>query len=106
MSCIRMRGKKSTLHPDPADPPRRRANKRRGRGTYANVNREEFVVTNAGNFTRAAEQSQIVVRALERIGRGADIERRTSICAAWWQTTCGFSLASTSWTAALRTSTG
>jgi transposase-like protein len=36
MSCIRMRGKKSTLHPDPADPPRRRANKRRGRGTYAN----------------------------------------------------------------------
>jgi transposase len=31
-----MRGKKGTRHPDPADPPRRRANKRRGRGTYAN----------------------------------------------------------------------
>jgi transposase-like protein len=31
-----MRGKKSTHHPDPDDPPRRRANKRRGRGTYAN----------------------------------------------------------------------
>lgn len=36
MSCIRTRGKKSTPHHDPADPPRRRANKRRGRGTYAN----------------------------------------------------------------------
>lgn len=29
-----MRGKKGTPHLDPADPPRRRANKRRGRGTY------------------------------------------------------------------------
>ena len=29
-------GKKSERHPDPEDPPRRRANKRRGRGTYAN----------------------------------------------------------------------
>lgn len=36
MSCIRTRGKKGTPHPDVADPPRRRANKRRGRGTYAN----------------------------------------------------------------------
>jgi transposase-like protein len=31
-----MRGKKGDEHFDPADPPRRRANKRRGRGTYAN----------------------------------------------------------------------
>lgn len=31
-----MRGKKGELHLDPEDPPRRRANKRRGRGTYAN----------------------------------------------------------------------
>jgi transposase-like protein len=29
-------GEKSTPHPDPADPPRRRANKRKGHGTYAN----------------------------------------------------------------------
>src|SRR5512143_3840679 len=36
MRCFRMRGKKGTVHPDPLDPPRRRANKRRGRGTYAN----------------------------------------------------------------------
>jgi transposase-like protein len=31
-----MRGKKGELHPDPADPPRRRANKQRGHGTFAN----------------------------------------------------------------------
>jgi len=31
-----MRGKKGDEHFDPLDPPRRRANKRRGRGTYAN----------------------------------------------------------------------
>jgi transposase len=31
-----MRGKKSTSHLDPADPPRRRANKAKGKGTYAN----------------------------------------------------------------------
>ncbi len=31
-----MRGKKGEHHTDPADPPRRRANKRRGHGTYAN----------------------------------------------------------------------
>ncbi len=36
MKCSRMRGKKGIEHPDPADPPRRRANKRRGRGTFAN----------------------------------------------------------------------
>ena len=31
-----MRGKKSEPHLNPSDPPRRRANKRKGRGTYAN----------------------------------------------------------------------
>lgn len=36
MRCFRMRGKKGCEHFDPDDPPRRRANKRRGRGTYAN----------------------------------------------------------------------
>lgn len=35
MNCIRTRGKKSTPHLEPDDPPRRRANKQRGRGTYA-----------------------------------------------------------------------
>jgi len=36
MNSSRMRGKKSEEHFDPSDPPRRHANKRRGRGTYAN----------------------------------------------------------------------
>jgi transposase len=31
-----MRGKKGVPHPDPADPPRRRANKARGHGTWDN----------------------------------------------------------------------
>ena len=31
-----MRGKKGDIHTDPADPPRRRANKQRGHGTYEN----------------------------------------------------------------------
>jgi transposase-like protein len=34
MSYIRTRGKKGDPHDDPADPPRRRANKARGHGTY------------------------------------------------------------------------
>jgi transposase len=35
MNGIRTRGKKGDPHADPADPPRRRANKVRGHGTYA-----------------------------------------------------------------------
>lgn len=36
MNCSKTRGKKGEEHFDPTDPPRCRANKRRGRGTYAN----------------------------------------------------------------------
>ena len=36
MRCFRTRGKKGQKHEDPEDPPRRRANNRRGHGTYAN----------------------------------------------------------------------
>jgi transposase len=36
MNGTTTRGKKSTPHRDPADPPRRRANQRTGHGTYAN----------------------------------------------------------------------
>ncbi len=36
MNCFRTQGKKGQKHTDPADPPRRRANNRRGHGTYAN----------------------------------------------------------------------
>jgi len=35
MSYTRTRGKKSTPHRDPQDPPRRRAHQRKGHGTYA-----------------------------------------------------------------------
>jgi transposase len=35
-SFTKTRGKKGSPHLDPPDPPRRRANKRRGHGTYAN----------------------------------------------------------------------
>jgi transposase len=36
MNCIRTRGKKGTPHRDPTDPPRRRATKRKGHGTFTN----------------------------------------------------------------------
>ena len=36
MKCSRTRGKKGELHPAPDDPPRKRANKQRGHGTYDN----------------------------------------------------------------------
>lgn len=36
MNFTRTRGKKGTPHRDPTDPPRRRANKCKGHGTYAN----------------------------------------------------------------------
>jgi len=36
MRCFRTRGKKGEKHSDPADPPRGRANNRRGHGTYDN----------------------------------------------------------------------
>jgi transposase len=36
MTSARTRGKKSTPHRDPTDPPRRLANTRQGHGTYAN----------------------------------------------------------------------
>jgi transposase-like protein len=36
MRCFRTRGKKGEKHPHEADPPRRRANKKRGHGTYYN----------------------------------------------------------------------
>ena len=36
MKCFKMRGKKGEKHNDPTDPPRRRANKQKGHGTFAN----------------------------------------------------------------------
>lgn len=46
-----MRGKKSTPHADSADPPRRRANKQRGHGTYANDRPPIFSVVERASHT-------------------------------------------------------
>ena len=54
-----MRGKKGIPHPDPDDPPRRRANKRRGHGTFAN-DRPPV----AGVVSR--QTGEIVLRVVER----------------------------------------
>jgi transposase len=55
-----MRGKKGTLHPDPADPPRRRANKVRGHGTWDNDRPPVF-----GTVGRASGQLRL------RVGSGS-----------------------------------
>ena len=54
-----MRGKKGIPHPDPDDPPRCRANKRRGHGTFAN-DRPPV----AGVVGR--DTGQVVLRVVER----------------------------------------
>lgn len=59
MRCFRMRGRKGTRHLDPEDPPRRRANKRRGHGTYEN-DRPPIV----GTIGR--ESGQVRLRVLKR----------------------------------------
>jgi len=51
-----MRGKKGEWHGDPLDPPRRRANKRRGRGTFANDRPPVCAV-----FGRSSRQTRIRV---------------------------------------------
>jgi transposase len=57
MKCTKMRGKKGEPHRDPSDPPRRRANKRRGHGTYEN-DRPPIV----GTVGRASGQCRLRVR--------------------------------------------
>ena len=60
--CFRMRGKKGQRHPDPEDPPRRRANKRRGHGTYEN-DRPPIV------GTVGRESGQVRLRVVHRTDR-------------------------------------
>ena len=57
MRCFRTRGKKGDKHCNPCDPPRRRANKRRGHGTYDN-DRPPVV----GTVGRESEQCRLRVR--------------------------------------------
>ena len=54
-----MRGKKGRPHPDPDDPPRRRANKRRGHGTFANDRPPVAGVVGRGT-------GRVVLRVVER----------------------------------------
>jgi transposase len=56
MKCFRMRGKKGEKHSDPADPPRHRANKQKGHGTFANDR-----VPIVGTVGRASEQVRLRV---------------------------------------------
>ncbi len=66
MSCTRTRGKKGEPHLDPADPPRRRANKVRGHGTWENDRPPVLGVV-------GRESGQIRLTVLHRSGR-AELE--------------------------------
>lgn len=73
MKCSRMRGEKGELHPDPDDPPRKRANKRRGHGTYDN-DRPPIV----GTVGRESEQVRLrVVHNTDRKTLEAHVHRFT-----------------------------
>jgi transposase-like protein len=77
--CSRTRGKKGVPHPDPADPPRRRANKKRGHGNFANdrppvvgvVSREtgEVVLDVVGR----TDQETLTTFVLDHTGDGSTI---------------------------------
>lgn len=64
MRCSTTRGKKGDRHPDPDDdPPRRRANKRRGHGTYDNE--RPPIVRSVGRRTGEAR-----LRVVQRTDKG------------------------------------
>src|SRR5215204_363785 len=65
--CFRMRGKEGDKHRDPCDPPRCRANKRRGHGTYEND--RPPVVGTAGR-----QSGQVRLRVVKRTD-GATLKR-------------------------------
>ena len=60
--CFRMRGKKGRRHLDPQNPTRRRANKRRGHGTYEDV--RPLIVSTVGR-----ESGQVWLRVVYRTDR-------------------------------------
>lgn len=69
-----MRGKKGLERFDPADPPRRRANKRRGRGTFAN-DRPPVL----GTLGRTSGQVRLrVVKDTQAVTLRAHVERFTA----------------------------
>lgn len=68
MKCFRTRGKKGAKHADLADPPRRRTNKRRGHGTYAN-DRPPIV------GTVGRKSGQVRLRVVKRTTTTAALQR-------------------------------
>ena len=76
MKCTKMRGKKGDPHRDPDDPPRQRANKQRGRGTYENdrppvlglVGRE----TGWASFTVCPDTTRETLQAVVTEGTGKE----------------------------------
>ena len=59
-------GEKGIPHPDPADPPRRRANRRRGHGTFAN---DRPPIAGVVGRESGAVRLEVVVRPAERSWR-------------------------------------
>jgi len=74
MRCSRTRGKKGEPHHDPQDPPRRRANKKKGHGTYDN-DRPPVV----GTVGRASGQCRLqVCRHTDGATLRAQVQRHTT----------------------------
>ena len=72
-----MRGKKSDPHLNPSDPPRRRANKRKGRGTYAN-DRPPII----GTVGRQSGQVRLrVAHHTDKQTLSAHVHQFTDVCA-------------------------
>ena len=75
--CSKMRGKKSDPHLNPSDPPRRRANKRKGRGTYAN-DRPPII----GTVGRQSGQVRLrVAHHTDKQTLSAHVHQFTDVCA-------------------------
>jgi len=74
-----MRGKKGEKHPDPADPPRRRANKVRGHGTWGNDRPPVLGVVGRSsgqaqlNVVPHSTREQLEPRVLAASGDGATV---------------------------------
>jgi transposase len=64
MRSIRTQGKKSDIHTDPDDPPRRRGNNRPGRGTYENERPPVFQI-----ISRESGEVRVIVCRIDKTWR-------------------------------------
>jgi transposase-like protein len=85
MNCSRRRGKKGEKHLDPTDPPRRRALKLKGHGTYAND-----LVPIVGTLGR--QSKQVRLRVIQRTNAATLVDhvqrftkRRATVYTDEWQ---------------------